>query len=821
VESLAAGPAFGAYEIQKLLGAGGMGEVYLAQDRRLKRPVALKVLPPDFAASPERLARFEREATAAASLNHPNICTIYEVGEVEGRPFLAMEYVEGVTLRERLSAQPLSIEEALEIGIQIADALDQARKRDLVHRDIKSANIMLAARNHVKVLDFGLAKQVRAQPPAAEAPTATGLTQEGVVIGTVAYMSPEQALGRAVDHRSDIFSFGVVLYEMLTGRLPFAGPSTQEQLVSVLHHDPPPIARFNDKVPEALVRVVGKMLAKDREERYQSAHEIWTDLRHLKAESGERRIPQPTTLSRRRWMWPALAAGVLAAAAVAGVLLWRKLWSPGLEAASIVALPAQVYGADELKYLTDAIPSTLSTQLANVEGLETKAPPNSVDVERVGGDLRKIADVYGVKLCVSSSVTADGERLNLNVRLVEAKTRRVLWSEEYSGSRAGYLSLIHRSAEGIRGALKPASSPIAPASASSEAELAFRQGEHYRTRRGRQNAELALSSFQRALQLDPKMANAAAMIAGLYLERDPAQAEAWARKALAIDPRCARAWAAMSTAEGPRPQASRRKILDYSLRAGYFGPGDAVISGGLVEGMFHGLGAVTLALDAAHEAARIDPLVLSPQFTIPLNLCNLGRPAEALASLERALSVDPSWRGGAVLKVRSLADLGRLPEATELLQQLRLSPEGRFLGAPTLDQASYWLAVARGDRLQESALRARFWGWIQDPKTSGDYHDHLSIDLAALLARQRLARESLDVLERSIELGVLIPYDWLVLNPDLASIRPDARFQKIANISRAHFTDMLTVVHEARARAEFPKYLEKPLADLLAKLEVP
>jgi serine/threonine protein kinase len=214
-----------------------MGEVYLAVDQNLKRDVALKVLPPEFERDAERVARFRREATLAAALNHPNICTIYEVNNADGRTFIAMEYVEGVTLRERIQARPMEIGEILDIGIQIADALDEARKKNIVHRDIKSANILLTPRDQAKVLDFGLAKAFDAEA-GAEGATATELTQPGGVVGTVSYMSPEQALGKPLDHRSDIFSSGVVLYEMITGRLPFAEGSSQEILNTIVNKNP-------------------------------------------------------------------------------------------------------------------------------------------------------------------------------------------------------------------------------------------------------------------------------------------------------------------------------------------------------------------------------------------------------------------------------------------------------------------------------------------------------------------------------------------------------------------------------------------------------
>jgi serine/threonine protein kinase len=260
---LAPGATVANYRITRLLGRGGMGEVYLAVDQDLNREVALKVLPPEFDREPERIARFRREAALAAALNHPNICTIHEIKQSEGRTFIAMEYVEGATLRDRIQARPMETEAILDIGIQVADALDEARRKNIVHRDIKSANILITSRNQAKILDFGLAKAFEAKG-GGEAATATELTQPGGIVGTVSYMSPEQALGKALDHRSDIFSFGVVLYEMITGRLPFAAGSSQQILDIIIHREPPSITRYNDQAPEELVRIVRKMLEKNR-----------------------------------------------------------------------------------------------------------------------------------------------------------------------------------------------------------------------------------------------------------------------------------------------------------------------------------------------------------------------------------------------------------------------------------------------------------------------------------------------------------------------------------------------------------------------------
>jgi len=279
--SLAPGWRIAHYRLISRLGEGGMGAVYLADDTRLTRRVALKVLPAGFASDPDRMHRFVQEARLASALTHPNVAYIYEIGEDAGLRFLAMEYVEGEPLSARLARGPLALPDLLSIGIQVADALDDAHSKGIVHRDIKPSNLMLTPRGYVKVLDFGLAKL---EAPGGGQETQV-MTSAGVVMGTVAYMSPEQALGRDTDHRTDLFSLGVVLYEMATARLPFPGATPSETMARILSAQPEAIARFNYDVPDALERLVRKCLEKDRERRYQSARELLVDLRNLERDS--------------------------------------------------------------------------------------------------------------------------------------------------------------------------------------------------------------------------------------------------------------------------------------------------------------------------------------------------------------------------------------------------------------------------------------------------------------------------------------------------------------------------------------------------------
>jgi two-component system LytT family response regulator len=282
------------YRVISKLGEGGMGEVFLAEDTRLRRKVALKVLLPEVAQDPERLARFVHEARTASALSHPNAAHIYEIGQARGSHFLAMEYIEGETLESRMTGEPLPLDEIVSIGAQVAAALEAAHARGIVHRDIKPANLMIGARGHVTVLDFGLAKflpEDSGETSDASQIATQFMTSGGLILGTVSYMSPEQALGRSVDHRTDLFSLGVVLYRMATGRLPFAGASPQETLARILENRYDAIARLNYQLPEAFENIVKKCLERDRESRYQSARDLQIDLQNLVRTPEERRAP--------------------------------------------------------------------------------------------------------------------------------------------------------------------------------------------------------------------------------------------------------------------------------------------------------------------------------------------------------------------------------------------------------------------------------------------------------------------------------------------------------------------------------------------------
>jgi len=427
----------GPYEILSLLGAGGMGEVYLAKDTRLGRKVALKLLPQFFVDDQNRVERFKREARTASALNHPNVATIYEIGQDQQNIYIAMEYVEGRTLAEEISGEPMPLAATIEIAAQIADALDAAHSKGITHRDIKSQNIMVSDRGHVTVLDFGLAKirpdsQLRSDESATIPSTATG-----IVMGTVQYMSPEQALGRTLDHRTDIFSLGVVLYEMITGRLPFCGKSATETIERIVHQQPEALARFNYDVPFELERIVKKCLEKDHDRRYQSAKEVLIDLKNLKRDSDSGTAVITAVVARtagQKLKLPLLFLGVLIVIGAGLYLLVNnkradKVAGPSEQSIAVLPFKPLATGPRD-ESLEMGIADSLITRLSAINDLNVR-PLSAVRKYADQQDPINAGREQQTATVVDGSIQRVGNRVRVTVRLIRVSDGRQLWASQF------------------------------------------------------------------------------------------------------------------------------------------------------------------------------------------------------------------------------------------------------------------------------------------------------------------------------------------------------------------------------------------------------